>query len=137
MYESWKADSNSVHVSWRTYFRNMEDRSLPAEKAFQIPPGLISSRYTASTPLSNTDQNSQVKDHLKVLQLVRAYQTEGHHVANIDPLGLRQNGKPPHAARPADLDPLYHGFTEADMDREFSLSPHPDSKFVSHKRSQY
>lgn len=129
MYESWKTDPASVHISWSTYFRNMDHASIPADKAFQLPPGLISSRDPALTPAKlDAGQSSQVRDHLKVLQLVRAYQTEGHHVANIDPLGLRMSGKPPHAARPRDLDPAYHGFTAKDMEREFVLSTHLDSR---------
>lgn len=104
----------------------MDHASTPADKAFQLPPGLISSRDPALASKLDAGQSSQVKDHLKVLQLVRAYQTEGHHVANIDPLGLRRNGKPPHAARPRDLDLEYHGFTAADMEREFVLSTHLD-----------
>ncbi len=56
--------------------------------------------------------------HIAVLQdrldqLVRAYRVRGHLVAEIDPLGLPRPELP-------ELDPEFYGFTEADMDREFS-----------------
>jgi 2-oxoglutarate dehydrogenase E1 component len=45
----------------------------------------------------------------------------GHRIDNVDPLGLQGNGQSPHAERPLDLSPSYHGFTAKDMDREFAL----------------
>ncbi len=49
----------------------------------------------------------------RVDQLVRAYRVRGHLVAAVDPLGLPRPELP-------ELDPRSYGFTEADMDRQFS-----------------
>jgi 2-oxoglutarate dehydrogenase E1 component len=46
--------------------------------------------------------------------MVQAYRNLGHQAANLDPLGLLET-------RDIDeLEPSYHGFTEADLDREFA-----------------
>ena len=52
-----------------------------------------------------------VLDSIRALMLIRAYRIRGHLVADLDPLGMRQNTPHP------ELDPKSYGFTEADMDR--------------------
>ncbi|KAM0428882.1 hypothetical protein ACHAPT_006682 [Fusarium lateritium] len=123
MYQSWRVSPESVHVSWRTYFRNMEDRSRPPAQAVQLPPGYLSPRDPALQSQGHASQANQVSDQLKLAKLAAAYQSQGHHIANIDPLGLRKNGQAPHAERPEELNPAYHGFTAADLNREFPLGP--------------
>ena len=48
---------------------------------------------------------------IRALMLIRAYRIRGHLVADLDPLGMRENTPHP------ELDPKSYGFTEADMDR--------------------
>src|SRR5271154_3808978 len=67
MYMSWKKDPSSVHISWQSYFRNMEDGSVPISQAFQPPPGLIS---TAAVPAVTAvglapGQGGDLDNHLK------------------------------------------------------------------------
>ncbi|KAM5345903.1 hypothetical protein ACJ41O_011764 [Fusarium nematophilum] len=131
MYESWKLDPSSVHVSWRTYFRSMQDTSQSPASAVQLPPGYLSSRDPALQPPS---VGTQAADHLKLAKLVSAYRSQGHHVADIDPLGLRKNGQAPHAERPPELDPTHHGFTASDMTREFPLGPDILPQFITQNR---
>ncbi|MEM7491252.1 MAG: thiamine pyrophosphate-dependent enzyme, partial [Pseudomonadota bacterium] len=52
-----------------------------------------------------------VLDSIRALMLIRAYRIRGHLVADLDPLGMRN--QTPHP----ELDPKSYGFTEADMDR--------------------
>ncbi|ABG31236.1 2-oxoglutarate dehydrogenase E1 component [Roseobacter denitrificans] len=52
-----------------------------------------------------------VLDSIRALMLIRAYRIRGHLVADLDPLGMRE--QTPHP----ELDPKSYGFTEADMDR--------------------
>src|SRR5262249_16493905 len=63
----------------------------------------------------------------RVDQLVRAYRVRGHLVARIDPLGL---------PRPelAELDPEFYGFTDADLDREFSTNTIEGPKSMTLRR---
>ncbi len=52
-----------------------------------------------------------VLDSLRALMIIRAYRIRGHLVADLDPLGMRDEDPHP------ELDPKSYGFTEADMDR--------------------
>ena len=52
-----------------------------------------------------------VLDSVRALMIIRAYRIRGHLVADLDPLGMRD--QTPHP----ELDPKSYGFTEADMDR--------------------
>ncbi|MDW3183027.1 2-oxoglutarate dehydrogenase E1 component [Roseobacter sp.] len=52
-----------------------------------------------------------VLDSIRALMIIRAYRIRGHLVADLDPLGMRENTPQP------ELDPKSYGFTEADMDR--------------------
>ncbi len=67
----------------------------------------------AETGVSVTD--SQIKravlDSIRALMLIRAYRIRGHLVADLDPLGMRD--QTPHP----ELDPRSYGFADGDMDR--------------------
>ncbi|PSL20189.1 2-oxoglutarate dehydrogenase E1 component [Shimia abyssi] len=52
-----------------------------------------------------------VLDSIRALMIIRAYRIRGHLVADLDPLGMRD--QTPHP----ELDPKSYGFAEADMDR--------------------
>jgi len=52
-----------------------------------------------------------VLDSIRALMLIRAYRIRGHLVADLDPLGMRD--QTPHP----ELDPKSYGFDEKDMDR--------------------
>jgi 2-oxoglutarate dehydrogenase E1 component len=52
-----------------------------------------------------------VIDSIRALMIIRAYRIRGHLVADLDPLGMRD--QTPHP----ELDPTSYGFTSADMDR--------------------
>ena len=52
-----------------------------------------------------------VLDSLRALMIIRAYRIRGHLVADLDPLGMRE--EIPHP----ELDPKSYGFSDADMDR--------------------
>jgi len=52
-----------------------------------------------------------VLDSVRALMLIRAYRIRGHLIADLDPLGLREQPFRP------ELDPESYGFTKGDMDR--------------------
>ncbi|KAF4986409.1 hypothetical protein F66182_16828, partial [Fusarium sp. NRRL 66182] len=73
MYLAWRNDPTSVHISWQTYFKNMENGDLPISQAFQPPPTIV------PTPVGGVPQHmhaagQDLTNHLKVQLLVRAYQ---------------------------------------------------------------
>ena len=64
----------------------------------------------------------ELHDHLAVQELIRAYQTRGHHTANLDPLGILSADLD--SSTPRSLTLRHYGLGEADLDREFTLPPH-------------
>ncbi|MDF0596440.1 2-oxoglutarate dehydrogenase E1 component [Psychromarinibacter halotolerans] len=65
--------------------------------------------------VSDEQVKRAVLDSLRALMLIRAYRIRGHLVADLDPLGMRE--QTPHP----ELDPKSYGFTEADYDRPIFL----------------
>ena len=124
MYEAFLRDPQSVHVSWQAYFKNVDAGAKPGQ-AFSAPPALvplhhISPSNTADVSFSPSSAvpSGEILDHLKVQLLVRAYQVRGHHLAKLDPLGIR---KPD--TSPPELEHSHYGFTEKDLDRVFHIGP--------------
>ena len=61
--------------------------------------------------VSDDQVKRAVLDSIRALMLIRAYRIRGHLIADIDPLGMRDQTPAP------ELDPKSYGFTDADMDR--------------------
>ncbi|MDQ6658097.1 MAG: multifunctional oxoglutarate decarboxylase/oxoglutarate dehydrogenase thiamine pyrophosphate-binding subunit/dihydrolipoyllysine-residue succinyltransferase subunit, partial [Actinomycetota bacterium] len=59
----------------------------------------------------------------RVLEIIDAYRTRGHLMANTDPLNYRQRKHP-------DLDVLSHGLTMWDLEREFSVGGFNAQQFM-------
>ncbi len=57
----------------------------------------------------------------QVQLLVRAYQVRGHHVADLDPLGILDADLDD--VKPPELELSQYGFTERDLDKEIALGP--------------
>lgn len=122
MYDAWRQDPLSVHVSWNAYFKNLA-AGAPASAAFVAPPTLIPSPAGgAGVGFSPGAQphSEDVVTHLKVQLLVRAYQVRGHQKARIDPLGISFGST---TEVPAELTLEHYGFTEADLNKQITLGP--------------
>ncbi|MBN3296954.1 ODO1 protein, partial [Amia calva] len=91
MYYAWLENPKSVHKSWDIFFRNA-NAGAPPGMAYQSPPplGASLSGLAQVQSLVNAQPNVEklVEDHLAVQSLIRAYQIRGHHVAQLDPLGI-------------------------------------------------
>ncbi|OBR15093.1 Oxoglutarate dehydrogenase [Colletotrichum higginsianum IMI 349063] len=124
MYAAWKANPSSVHVSWHSYFRKMEDPSIHSTRAFQSPPGLLPERHTPTlTPASGIQSNSSV-NYLKAQNIVRAFEQHGHTAAKINPLAdVGNTTAQPHADIPSASNLHKYGFSSVDLDREIPLGP--------------
>ncbi|KAI8998092.1 thiamine diphosphate-binding protein [Gaertneriomyces semiglobifer] len=121
MYSAWLKDPKSVHLSWQVYFNNLANEGR--SPAFQAPPTIIPSAelhgYVGDAKLETGEKipAGEIMDHMKVQLIVRAFQIRGHHLANIDPLGINtaDTGSAP------ELSHRHYGFTDADLDRSFYL----------------
>lgn len=119
MYDSWRTDPKSVHISWASYFENL-DKGVDIEASFSALPSVAGSVGSSSAAnMAPIDSSPQTSDSLGISYLIRAYQQNGHEMANLDPLGINSfrdnvNGCP-------SLDYRYHGFKESDLDRPLNL----------------
>ena len=119
-YEQFLEDPESVDESWRAYFRRVRG----GDGATEIAHGPVLARFqrlarenpcrrvTASGESSWTPEAAEKQ--AAVLRLINYYRVRGHQAARLDPLGLVPIPKIP------DLDPAFHGLTDADLDVEFN-----------------
>ena len=121
MYEAWKKDKSSVHVSWRSYFENLENGLGSA--SISNPSNI---NLTNSLPPSGefSDLNN---DSIKISQLVRIYQKSGYLKANLDPLKIMDNYFEIFK-NADDLDIERVGFKKEDLEREFFI---PENKMMA------
>jgi len=90
LWHAWQADPASVDELWSNFFGSLDAKAS-----------------TSAVAASQT-----IQETMQLLHLVADFQTHGHTMARLDPLGLDV---------PDDIDlSLYH-FTEADLDRKFFL----------------
>ena len=61
--------------------------------------------------LDEAQVRAAVLDSIRALMIIRAYRIRGHLIADLDPLGMRENTPHP------ELDPVSYGFSADDMDR--------------------
>lgn len=138
---AWREDPSSVHVSWQTYFKNMENGSMPISQAFQPPPTIVPTP-TGGVPQHMPDAGlgsiagKDVTNHLKAQLLVRAYQARGHHKAKTDPLGIRGEAEAFGYHKPKELELSHYGFTEKDLDDEITLGPGILPRFETAERKK-
>lgn len=103
LYLQYLKAPESVDEEWREYFSHLASgASTPS----------TTNGATHAEPISAADIERQAR----VLQLIRAYRERGHFQADLDPLGIA-----PRRSHP-ELEPSYYGFTEEDMEREFSAA---------------
>jgi 2-oxoglutarate dehydrogenase E1 component len=121
LYERYLDDPDSIDASWREFFdglgRETEDLFRRARRALEPREGDGATAPAAAGVVSLDDERSKriIRDHLRIIMLVRAYRVRGHLVAQLDPLGLTERKHHP------ELDPATYGFEESDLDREFYL----------------
>ncbi len=130
LYEKYLLDPNSVATDWRSYFDTLKGR-----EAGDVPHSIVIDRIEQAQRLNGhayapvaggVDPKSEKQ--AGVLKLVTAYRSRGHLAAKLDPLDLEHTFPPsdlealgllPRPSAP-DLDPAFHGLSNADLDTEFS-----------------
>ncbi|OGT72182.1 MAG: 2-oxoglutarate dehydrogenase E1 component [Gammaproteobacteria bacterium RIFCSPLOWO2_02_FULL_47_50] len=120
LYEAWLANPASIAPEWRQYFDTLSKNDpdpgkdiahSPIQRAF-----LESARQTTSAAKVKPAGSSTVdpQKQVAVLQLINAYRFRGHRQADLDPLKQYERPVVP------ELDPAYHGLTDADLDKKFN-----------------
>jgi 2-oxoglutarate dehydrogenase E1 component len=103
LYRDYQDDPESVDQQWRDYFRSLERR-----RGTELAPGTAAGQAAYS--------EKEASKQSSILRLINAYRMRGHQEADIDPLGMLVQPSIP------DLDPEFHGLTQADMDQVFDSS---------------
>ena len=98
LYARYRNDPDSVDPQWRQYFARLDQAAPTDHDGAQV---------SAADAAAFEKQGS-------VLRIINAYRVRGHQQADIDPLELFDQEPIP------DLDPAFHGLTEADMEHEFN-----------------
>ncbi|HRE56026.1 MAG TPA: 2-oxoglutarate dehydrogenase E1 component, partial [Candidatus Competibacter sp.] len=117
LYESFLSDPESVSDNWRQYFRNMEAQTQGARDVAHGPIRDSFSRLALQPQAGGRAQvlsPAAAEKQAAVLRIINAYRTRGHKAADLDPLHLRNRPPVP------ELDPGYHGLSEADMASSFN-----------------
>ncbi len=134
IYADFERDPESVPSEWRRYFDSLSQETGPGENGSTqlgpsfTPSSIFNPSSDAVTPQkikengtanANGAKRVAIADEAKsrqeaVTQLVRNYRVRGHLLADLDPLGFTPVPVIP------ELDPLFYGFTETDMERVFA-----------------
>ena len=117
MEEAWRADPSSVHASWRAFFE-AEAAGVGKGASYVSPPGIA---VSIPGPAGGTASSQDVVDLLNVQRLVSAFETDGHRISNLDPLGMQHADLD--ASTPIQLTLEANGFTEADLTRAVPVPP--------------
>ncbi len=130
LYESWLREPDSVSPEWRKWFDSLQDSAQRDHSHLDAIARIeAAQRAGVSRAVAVTDDAAAQKQS-GVLRLVTAYRSRGHLAADLDPLDLANTfaedelktlGLLPRPAAP-DLDPSFHGLTNADMDTEFNTA---------------
>ena len=133
LYDQYLENPDSVEASWRAFFQGFDfaresygddffQESVPQEVSTVAAPAassVASSPQAAPVPVSG-----KVEKELQVLNLIKAYQRQGHLLAQIDPLKERK-------ARQVSLSLEKFGLSQADLStvfdaaKEIHLAPSP------------
>ena len=102
--------------SWaRPDWRTVQDDLTQALDPTQMQVAIKKAAAKAGAPMDARAVEEAAADSIRAMMLVRTYRVRGHLGADLDPLGIS------HQNLPADLDPAYHGFTGAALDRKVYL----------------
>ncbi len=121
LYDEFRRAPEGLAPEWRAYFEELTAHDASDARPLVAPS--FSARSIFNPPRLNGSHaapgaratDSAAMQH-RVDMLIRNYRVRGHMAANIDPLGRPRPAVP-------ELDPQFHGFSAADMDRLFATDP--------------
>ncbi len=112
LYDRYLSDPESVAPEWRNFFADGGLAEVGTPNRVFGPTVKAHSIFSPAARAAEVRTATALQDRID--QFIRAYRFRGHHIARLDPLGQER-------PVPPELDPAFYGFTEADMDREFSV----------------
>jgi 2-oxoglutarate dehydrogenase E1 component len=115
LYEQFLKDPASVTPAWAAYFKGLKGSSSNEVAHGEVRERLLTRQQAPVAAVSAGSGASDVASAKQgaVSRLIQVYANRGHLVANIDPLGLQERGKP----YVLNLD--HFGLSDADLDTEF------------------
>ena len=119
LYEQYLADANVVPAEWRDYFDKLQQTTGGNQRDIPHLPIQESFIQLAKQPRSYSGKSEvaeweTMRKQVAVLKLISAYRVLGTRMAHLDPLA-----QAPQTAL-TELDPGYHGLTDADMAVQFN-----------------
>ena len=119
LYADYLRDPASAPPEWQLYFAGLINGE-PVEKTPALEPPFRA--YSVFNPPSvqragviRREDPGVAGLQESVDALIRSYRTRGHIIAQVDP--LRQPKE-----KPPELEPAYHGLTDADLDKQFACA---------------
>ena len=104
-----------ARANWPVSSLDANNLGLDPTEASIEQVGKTASKLAAATGADPDGIRRAADDSIRAMMLIRSYRVRGHLAAKLDPLGLA------HFAEVPELQPAYHGFTAADMDRKIWL----------------
>jgi 2-oxoglutarate dehydrogenase E1 component len=119
LYERFLSEPGAVDPDWREYFRGLQQDGDAVDQPHGPVRERVRTRALAGsrTPVAAAAPQAGAVDDGKqvaVLQLINAHRFMGHRQARLDPLNQHERPQVP------ELDPAFHGLTDADLTREFN-----------------
>ncbi|MEM8833010.1 MAG: 2-oxoglutarate dehydrogenase E1 component [Pseudomonadota bacterium] len=137
LYAQYQRNPASIDPSWKQFFSGLDDdeiailkelhgaswtpeenrregngfQSLGSESLVKTNPAIEKSNKASMEDFQSKDVRQTVLDSVRAIMLIRAYRVRGHLVADLDPLGLKEETYHP------ELDPAHYGFEEGDYNR--------------------
>ena len=133
LYDQYLENPDSVEASWRAFFQGFDfaresygddffQESVPQEVSTVTAP--VASSVASTPQAAPVPVSGKIEKELQVLNLIKAYQRQGHLLAQIDPLKERK-------APQVSLSLEKFGFSQADLStvfdaaKEIHLAPSP------------
>ena len=116
LYERYLSQPASVPMDWQRLFSQLKGADSPGRAAIAEQVRRLLDDHQATEKASagtKTESQATVAKQLAVARLIQAHRGLGHFRATTDPIKLRALPLIP------DLEPGFHGLTEADMDTVF------------------
>ena len=113
LYAQYLVSPSSVDASWRAFFAEWRDEDGVDPAQVVTPPPVRRSIFGGRAAGAMAGRSEHTHKNAAVLQLISAYRRNGHLVADLDPLGLRERRELPQ------LTLRYHGLSESDLDSTF------------------